>query len=47
MGVFFMLVSRLLFEMILGSESGRLGLHKQACGVGGVAKIRFSQKLEF
>ena len=33
--------------MILGSESGRLGLQKQAFGVKGVAKTIFSQMLEF
>ena len=44
---FLMLVSRLFFQKILGSESGRLGLHKQAFGVRGVAKTKFSQNLEF
>ena len=33
--------------MISGSESGRLGLQKQAFGVEGVAKTIFSQMLEF
>ncbi len=42
--VFFsMLVSRSLLLTILGSESGRLGLQKQAFGVRCVAKIEFSQ----
>jgi len=46
MSVFVMLVSRSHFVMILGCESGRLGLQKQAFGVRGVVKTNFSQKLE-
>ena len=45
--VVFMLVCRTLFQKILGSESGRLGLQKQAFGVRWVAKTNFSQKSEF
>ena len=36
-----MLVSRFLFLMIFGSESGCLGLENQAFGKGGIAKINF------
>ena len=36
-----MLVSGFLFLVIFGSESGCLGLEKQAFGKGGVAKINF------
>jgi hypothetical protein len=47
LSVFVMLVSRSHFVLILGSDSGCLGLQKQAFGVRGVAKTNFSQKLEF
>jgi hypothetical protein len=46
LSVFVMLVSRSHFVVILGSESGRLGLQKQAFGVRRVVKTNFSQKLE-
>ena len=42
---FFIFISRLLFLMIFGSESGCLGLENQAFGKGGIAKISFLQKL--
>ena len=45
--VFVMLVSRSHFVVILGSESGRLGLQQQAFGVRRVVKNNFSQKLAF
>ena len=38
---FFISISRLLFLMIFGSESGCLGLENQAFGKGGIAKINF------
>ena len=38
---FFIFISRLLFLMIFGSESGCLGLENQAFGKGGIAKINF------
>ena len=38
---FFISISRLLFLMIFGSESGCLGLENQAFGKGGIAKISF------
>ena len=38
---FFISISRLLFLMILGSESRCLGLENQAFGKGGIAKINF------
>ena len=47
MNVFVMLVSRSHFVVILGYESGRLGLQKQAFGVRWVTKTNLSQKLEF
>ena len=34
-------ISRLLFLMIFGSESGCLGLRNQAFGKGGIAKLDF------
>ena len=37
-----MLASRLFFLMILGCESGCLGLKNQAFGNGGIAKINFT-----
>ena len=37
----FISISRLLFLMIFGSESGCLGLENQAFGKGGIAKIKF------
>ena len=37
----FTFISRLLFLMIFGSESGCLGLENQAFGKGGIAKISF------
>ena len=42
--IVFMLVSRSRFLQICESESGRLGLPKQAFGVRRVAKTKFSQK---
>ena len=39
--VFFIFISRLLFLMIFGSESGCLGLENQAFGMGRIAKINF------
>ena len=38
---FFTFISRLLFLMILGSESGCLGSENQAFGKEGIAKINF------
>ena len=38
---FFISISRLFFLMILGFESGCLGLENQAFGKGGIAKINF------
>ena len=38
---FFIFISRLLFLMILGSESGCLGSENQAFGKEGIAKINF------
>ena len=38
---YFMLASRLLFLMILGSESGCLGWEDQVFGIGCIAKINF------
>ena len=38
---FFIFISRLLFLMIFGSESGCLGLENQAFGKGGVATNHF------
>ena len=38
---FFISLSRFLFLMIFGSESGCLGLENQAFGKGGIAKINF------
>ena len=43
----FMFVSKSFFLMIIVSESGRLGLKKQAFCVRGVAKTSFTQKSEF
>ena len=37
----FTFISRLLFLMISGSESGCLGSENQAFGKGGIAKINF------
>ena len=37
----FTFISRLLFLMILGSESGCLGSENQAFGKAGIAKINF------
>ena len=42
---FFIFISRLLFLMILGSESGCLGSQNQAFGKGGIAKINFRRNL--
>ena len=42
---FCMLVSRSLFVMILGSESGSLELQKQAFGVRGIVKTHFHRCL--
>ena len=39
--IFSYLFPGLLFLMILGSESGCLGLENQAFGMGGIAKINF------
>ena len=39
--IFFIIISRLLFLMIFGSESGCPGLENQAFGKGGIAKINF------
>ena len=38
---FFISISRLLFLMIFGSESGCPGLENQEFGKGGIAKINF------
>ena len=44
---FFISISRLLFLMIFGYESGCLGLENQAFGKGGIAKINFQRGWNF
>ena len=44
---FFIFISRLLFLMIFGSESGCLGLENQAFGKVGIAKINFFAEIGF